>query len=166
MLQIVAGSVLDGGANADRDDRDDPDAVETQLRGALRDALATVPRPLDPHEPPATHGANSPAWPVLLQLSALQLELPTELGGLNLGVHSAAIVLEELGRAALGSPYAAATLALHALRAEERVTGSDRPPALVDEPRVAALTHGTPIAVLADDSRVVAPADIARRGAC
>lgn len=150
MLQIVAGFVLDGRTH---DDRDDPDAVETQLRGTLRDALATVPRPVDPHAPPATHGADSPAWSVLLQLGTLYLELPPELGGLDLGVHCAAIVTEELGRAALGSPYAAAMLALHALHAEGCLAASKLTSALIDGTLIAALAgfDVDPITAVASD---------------
>lgn len=136
MLQIVAGPVLDGRAN---DERDDPDAMDTQLRGTFRDALASVARPVDPHETPAVHGAESPAWELLRRLNALQLELPAEADGLDLGVHSAAIVLEELGRAAMGSPCAGAMLALHALRTQGRLVGSELTSLLTEGALVVAL---------------------------
>src|SRR5262245_20714372 len=66
MLQIVAGHVLEG--RADEEERDDPDSVKGQLRAAVREALAALARPVDPHEPPVMHGADSPAWAVLCEL--------------------------------------------------------------------------------------------------
>ena len=134
MLQIVAGSSLDGERPATNGEAAD---VNEELRAALRNALDAVPKPTDPHAPPASHGADSPAWPVLLKFEAPKLELPAEHGGLGLGLESAAIAFEELGRAGLGSPYAGVALALHALLA----SGSD------DHELVRRLAEGGTIAV-------------------
>ena len=118
MLQIVAGSGLD---EQDVSSDGESGEVNAELRAALRNALADVRKPTDPHAPPASHGADSPAWPVLLRLGGAKLEPPAELGGLGLGLETAAIAFEELGRAGLGSPLAGGALALHALR----VAGAD-----------------------------------------
>ena len=117
MLQIVAGSAFADDDVAEDGERDE---VLSELRGALRNALRAVQGATDPHAPPASHGADSPAWEVLLRFEAPKFELPAELGGLGLGLESAAIVLEELGRAGFGSPYAGVALSLHALRAAGR----------------------------------------------
>jgi alkylation response protein AidB-like acyl-CoA dehydrogenase len=114
MLQIVAGSALDD--EGDTANGGDPDDVHAELRAALRNAFAAAPKGTDPHAPPVSHGADSPAWPVLLKFGAPKFELPASAGGLDLGLESAAIALEELGRAGLGSPYAGVALMAYALR--------------------------------------------------
>ena len=115
MLQIVVGGLAAGDERTQADDDD----VGRELREAVRTALASVSVPLDPHVPAVSHGADSPAWPSLRRLGIPGLEVPVERGGVGLGLQSATIVLEELGRAGLGSPYAGNALALHALGARD-----------------------------------------------
>jgi alkylation response protein AidB-like acyl-CoA dehydrogenase len=68
---------------------------------------------LDEHAKPATvrllwddaRGESEALWKDMAQLGWLGLSLPESAGGSGLGLVEAAIVLEELGRAALPSPY-------------------------------------------------------------
>lgn len=124
MLQIVAGSAFDEEDETSRDEGSGED-VQAELRAALRNALAALPKETDPHAPPASHGADSPAWPVLVKFGAPKLELPASDGGLGLGLESAAIGFEELGRAGLGSPLAGVALAAHALRLSDFDTANE-----------------------------------------
>jgi alkylation response protein AidB-like acyl-CoA dehydrogenase len=110
MLQLIASAEAEGTAEPI-----DADPLHADLRAALRSALQAVAVVTDPHAAPASHGAASPAWPVLVRLRAPSLEVPASLGGLELGLEAAAVACEEVGRAGLGSPYPAVALAIHAL---------------------------------------------------
>lgn len=112
MLQIVGGTVLEEEYVPGDPEDDEP---PRRLRAAVRGILASVPVPGDPHAPPADHGAGGAAWTALQGVDAPALEVPADADGLGLGLTCGVVLADELGRAGLGSPYAAVALALHAL---------------------------------------------------
>lgn len=137
MLRIVASTVLE--------DRYAPESPETddtarRLRAGLRDLLAEVPAPGDPHAPPADHGRNAPAWAALHAVDATVVEAPASAGGLHLGTPAGLVLMEELGRAGLGCPYAATALTVHAITASPE----------------SAAAHGTTLTGLMSGERSVA----------
>ena len=114
MLRIVASTVLEDGYAPEPPETDD---MARRLRAGLRDLLAEVPVPGDPHAPPADHGRNAPAWAALRGIDATAIEAPASAGGLEMGAPAGLVVMEELGRAGLGCPYAATALTVHAITA-------------------------------------------------
>ncbi|HET9894918.1 MAG TPA: acyl-CoA dehydrogenase family protein [Streptosporangiaceae bacterium] len=148
MLQIVASAVLEEGyAVADPED----DEVLRQLRAGLRALLHHVPGPVEPHDPPACHDRSAPAWSELLKIHAPALEVPASSGGLGFGCAAGVIVAEELGRAALGSPYPGTALALQALTLGQRQPGDGPAAALLAGSATAAAAGfgGRPLAATA-----------------
>jgi alkylation response protein AidB-like acyl-CoA dehydrogenase len=77
------------------------DPFERQLQQALRNVVE--------------RSSDGTAWAGLAELGALELAIPAEAGGLNLGQRAAALVCEELGRAALVTPFLDTMLAVDCL---------------------------------------------------
>ncbi|EDY56277.1 MULTISPECIES: acyl-CoA dehydrogenase family protein [Streptomyces] len=88
-----------------------PDLLFTQVRKALRTALAGVDARMELHGAPVTDGVRGPTRTVLDALDAADFERPRSLGGLDLGLTAGVLVSEELGRAACGNSYRADALA-------------------------------------------------------
>src|SRR5262245_55195899 len=89
---------------------------QTLLKNAARSFL-------DEHAKPATvrqlwddpRGESEALWKDMAQLGWLGLALPEAHGGSALGMVETAIVLDEIGRAALPTPYWPTVLAAHAI---------------------------------------------------
>src|SRR2546427_203703 len=89
---------------------------------------------LDEHMKPATvrllwddpRGESEALWKEMAELGWLGLSLPEAHGGSGLGMVETAILLEEMGHAALPGPYLPTVLAARAIeRSEERRVGKE-----------------------------------------
>src|SRR2546427_6937971 len=85
---------------------------------------------LDEHMKPATvrllwddpRGESEALWKEMGELGWLGLSLPEAHGGSGLGMVETAILLEEMGHAALPGPYLPTVLAARAIRSEEHTS--------------------------------------------
>ena len=154
MLRIVASTVLEDGYAPESPETDD---MARRLRAGIRDLLTDVPVPGDPHAPAADHGRNAPAWAALRAVDATVVEAPASAGGLEMGTAAGLVVMEELGRAGLGCPYAATALAVHALTASPESAAADEAvlAGLMAGERGVALAgfDGPPVTLLGADRR-------------
>jgi alkylation response protein AidB-like acyl-CoA dehydrogenase len=103
-----------------------PDPLQAQLRRALRAGLDGATARPGVSGAPVDDGPASPAAQVLAELGAALFELPSDAGGMELGLMAGVTVSEELGRAACGNPYRARALAADAALASGRADVLDR----------------------------------------